>query len=110
MTITNAKYLPNPFSYHFCYVTSIKTDNYSQKLHIPKPLPSFKIHPKVVDDPDFQSEINLELDKWTINKDKYGYNTVDWWESVVKPGIKYIAISYTNPYQVKIWRFKYALP
>ena len=55
MTIVNAKYLPNPFSDHFCYITSIKTDNYSQKSHVPRPQPSFKIHPKVVDDPDIQN-------------------------------------------------------
>ena len=30
------------------------------------------------------------------HKKKFNYNTVDWWESVVKPGIKNIAITYTR--------------
>ena len=63
-----AKYLPNPFSDHYCYITKIKTDDLSQKSYVPKPKPSFKIHPRVVDDPDFQNEIKLKLDKWTATK------------------------------------------
>ena len=31
-----------------------------------------------------------------IHKNKFGYNTVEWWESVVKPGIKNIAITHTK--------------
>ena len=103
-TPTFPKYLPNPFSDHYCYITKIKTDDFSQKSFIPKPKPSFKIHPKIVDDPEFQNEIKLKLDKWTATKNKFNYNTVDWWESVVKPGIKNIAITFTRSHNKSKYR------
>ena len=65
---TFAKYVPNPFSDHYCYITKILTDDISQKSYVPKPRPSFKIHPKIVDDPEFQSEVKIKLDRWTANK------------------------------------------
>lgn len=43
---TFAKYLPNPFSDHYSYITKILTDDISQKSFVPKPRPSFKIHPR----------------------------------------------------------------
>ena len=64
------------------------TDDISQKSFVPKPRPSFKIHPKIVDDPDFQSELKIKLEKWTVNKIKFNFDMVNWWEAVVKPGIK----------------------
>ena len=53
------------------------TDDISQKSFVPKPRPSFKIHPKIVDDPDFQNELKTKLEKWTANKIKFNYETVN---------------------------------
>ena len=39
---------------------------------------------------------NLSLINGQPQKNKFNYNTVDWWESVVKPGIKDIAITFTR--------------
>ena len=71
-----ASHIPNPFSDHYCYITKIKMDENSQSSFVPKPLPSFKIHPKIVDDPDFQNEIKIKLDRWTNTKDEFGYKTI----------------------------------
>ena len=42
---TLARYVSNPFSDHHCFITSIMTDDISQKSYVPKPRPAFKIHP-----------------------------------------------------------------
>ena len=66
---------------------------------VPKPRPSFKIHPKIVEDPEFQADIKLKLDEWTAVKEKHIFNTVDWWEAMVKPAIKQIAVNFTKKYK-----------
>ena len=64
----DAKYLPNPFSDHYSYITKIKTNEVSHSTFVPKPKPSFKIHPKIVDDLNFQATIKLKSDKWISTK------------------------------------------
>ena len=74
---TLARYFPNPFSDHHCFVTSIQTDDISQKSFVPKPRPSFKIHPNIVDDPNFQTDFRIKLEKWNANKIKFSYDTIN---------------------------------
>ena len=93
---TQAKYIPNPFSDHYSYITNIQTSDLSQKSFVPKPKPSFKIHPNIVDDPDFQFELKSKLEKWRENKKKFNYDTINWWEVVIKPGIKNLAVIFTK--------------
>lgn len=52
----------------------------------------------IPDDPEFQNDVKIKLDKWTATKIKFNYNTVEWWEAVVKPGIKNLAVVHTKRY------------
>lgn len=58
-----AKYIPNAFSDHYCFIIKIKSEEIQYSSTAPKPRPSFKIHPKRVDDEEFQSDIKQKLDE-----------------------------------------------
>ena len=67
-----------------------------RKLKMPKPKIPFKMRQEIIDDVDFQNEIKEKIDFWNFLRFQYSYDIVEWWELMVKPGIKDIAIEYTK--------------
>ena len=63
---------------------------------VPKPKLLFKIKPRIVDDKDFQNGVKEHLKFFSKLRNKYNYNLIEWWESMIKPGIKNLAILKTK--------------
>ena len=57
----------------------------------PKSRPLFKIREEVVRDPLFQEKIKAAMEEW-VEVQKEGLSTLTWWEIMVKPGIRRIAM------------------
>ena len=54
-------------------------------------MPSYKIKQDVVNDSIFQERLKDSMDHWLEVK-SFGLNVIPWWEIVVKPGVKQLAI------------------
>ena len=61
-------YIPNAFSDHYCYVTTINFDETIPESLAPKPRPIFKIKPITVDDDKFQNSVKLHLVEWITQR------------------------------------------
>ena len=94
--VIQSEYIPLSFSDHWGQNTKIKIQDDITILQCPRPKTDFKIKPKVVDDIMFQSEISENYEYWEFLKHKYNYNILEWWECIVKVGIKNIAIDHTK--------------
>ena len=85
-----AEYLVVSFSDHLAHVITTETPiTNSQNKCNRKSL--YKIKHFVVEDDEFQSNIKKRFQEWVLLKD--GLTPTFWWENVVKPDIKAIALS-----------------
>ena len=88
--VKEAEYLVVSFSDHLAHViTTEKPSNNSRDKFNRKSL--YKIKHFVVEDGEFQSNIKRRFQEWVLLKD--GLTPTFWWENVVKPDIKAIALS-----------------
>ena len=85
-----AFYVSVAFSDHFAYVTKITLPNLENLLS-PETRPLFKISPEVVNDNIFKLRLHSEMKEWQQVKDR-GLSVMKWWELIVKPGIRRLAI------------------
>ena len=92
--IISSDYFSVPFSDHWGHWTQIKVNSNIFCKKLPKPKFSFKIKPKIVDDISFQNQVKVSISQWKLLRTKD--NILDWWELLVKPGIKNIAINRTR--------------
>ena len=67
-----------------------------ENLSCPHRKPFFKINLTIVEDIEFKSNVTEAVNKWIHIKDKFNYQILDFWELIVKPGIRKIAISRTK--------------
>ena len=94
--ILQAKYIPLSFSDHWGHIIKIKIHDDITILQCPRPKSDFKIKTKIVDDISFQKEVATSLEYWKYLKEKYDHNILEWWEFIVKKGIRDIAIDHTR--------------
>jgi hypothetical protein len=73
------------------HVISIKLSDSLSKLKCPKTRPLFKIKPNVAADPVFKERLTDNMVHWQEVR-RLGVSTLTWWEYMVKPGIKKLAI------------------
>ena len=66
--------MPNAFSDHYCYITRIRNQNINNEDVIPKPKPTFKITPKIVENIEFKDTINKSMKEWEALKNKFNHN------------------------------------
>ena len=80
------------FSYHRCLVIKYRLPD-SCKISLGhKSRPFFKISPLVINDADFKMLLTEKMDHWKYIRNKYDYDISEWWENIVKPGMKKLAI------------------
>ena len=79
------------FSDHLSYIVTLKVPSPLQKMLFPKSRPFFKTTPTIVKDKQFQARLAKHMKEWQEVK-KFGVPVLTWWEVLVKPGIKKLAI------------------
>ena len=89
-------YHPVVMSDHFMLEVNYILQEPFNLFYIPKPKLPFKIKPEIVNDPDFVLEIQENIQIWKNLWELYKYDILDWWEFMIKPGIRRIAIKYSR--------------
>ena len=88
--VQEAEYIVVSFSDHLAHVITFDTSSsQSKKSNRKKSL--YKIKHFVIEDDIFQNNVRNSFPEWIILKD--GLSPTFWWENIVKPGIKSIALS-----------------
>ena len=87
-----ATYKSVAFSDHRCLVIKYRLPDSCKKSLGPKSRPFFKISPLVINDADFKMLLTEKMDHWKYIRNKYNYDILEWWENIVKPGMKKLAI------------------
>ena len=77
------------------YTVKIKVPESIRSVSSPKFHPVFKIKEEVVKDKVFQSQLKKCMDEWDEVR-AFGIPILTWWEMLVKPGIKRLAIERTK--------------
>ena len=89
--IIEAKYVGLAFSDHQALVVKVCIPNLKDKLKCPKSKPRFKASPEVIKDQIFKERLTEKFASW-IDIKNAGLSILDWWEIIVKPGIKSLLI------------------
>ena len=90
ITILEAEYISVAFSDHFAYIVKMTFPNMS-KLLPPQTRPLFKTSPEVVHDKLFKARLEEHMVEWQQVRER-GLPIMQWWELIVKPGIRRLAI------------------
>ena len=86
--IREAEYIATSFSDHYSHVVTIENQTPQQEKSKGKSI--YKIKYFIVDDKIFQERVEHAFAEWLETKE--GLCPIFWWENVVKPGIKTLAI------------------
>ena len=73
------------------HIVSLVLPDQLSRMMCPKTRPTFKIKQDVVKDSLFQERLRDSMENWTEIK-SYGLDVVPWWDLIVKPGVKQLAI------------------
>ena len=90
-----AEYESIAFSDHFVHTVTLELSQDMSKIISPKTRPFFKTSPEVVMDKVFQDRLKIAMSSWQEILDR-GLMILPWWELVVKPGVKKIALTRTK--------------
>ena len=91
VSVHDARYVPVAFSDHMAYIVSISIPNLSSSMVSPRSRPLFKVRPEVICDKSFQDSLAESMVDWKQVKD-LGLDVLTWWEVVVKPGVRKLAM------------------
>ena len=89
--VNEAKYEPVPFSDHLSHVVSLNIPAPLSRMLSPKSRTLFKIRPEIIRDKVFQERLSDSMLDWQ-EVNYLGLDILSWWEIMVKPGIKKLAI------------------
>ena len=89
--ITDAKYVSIAFSDHMSHIITISLPDPLNVVLSPKTRPLFKVKPEVAKDHLFHERLKESMEGWLEVK-ALGLNVIPWWEMMVKPGVKKLAI------------------
>ena len=89
--VIEAKYEPVSFSDHLSYTVSFSIPAPLARILSPRSRPIFKIKPDIIRDKIFQERLSDSMLDWQEVND-LGLDILTWWELMVKPGIKKLAI------------------
>ena len=92
ITIKDAQYLPLSFSDHHGLVVQVALPDHLERILCPKCRSSFRLKADVINDQLFQCCLSNAMLSWKRIQD-FGLETLQWWELIVKPGIRKLAIS-----------------
>ena len=103
LEIVQAIYVPVAFSDHFAHVVEFMVPDNLSSILSPKCRPSFKIRAEVIRDKIFKDRLEVAMQMWMRVRSYQGDGNVgkssgvlSWWEHLVKPGIKKIALERTK--------------
>ena len=91
MTASEVKYVSVAFSDHLSYITTLRVPTKLQTLISPRTRPFFKTTPVVVKDKVFKARLSESMKECQAVK-AFGVPVLTWWEVLVKPGIRGLAI------------------
>ena len=86
-----AKYVSVAFSDHMSLIVKIHLPSPFSTVLCPKTRPVFKTKPEVVKDRVFQARLSSNMKEWEEVR-QFGVPVLTWWEALVKPGIRKLAI------------------
>ena len=89
--VEEASYISVAFSDHLSYVTKVTLPDNQQKMLSPKVKPFYKTSPDVVQDTMFKTWLQEAMEDWKEAKESIPILT--WWEHIVKPGIRSLAMA-----------------
>ena len=87
----DAKYECVSFSDHFSYIVKLQLPDPLSTIISPKSRPTFKIKPEVAKDRAFQARLAFNMNEWEQVR-SFGVPILTWWENLVKPGIRKLAL------------------
>ena len=91
LEIVDARYVPVAFSDHMAYIVIIALPELSYRMMSPRSRPLFKVNSEVICDEVFQERLRDSMVDWQEMK-QLGLEVLLWWELVVKPGVRKLAI------------------
>ena len=91
VNVVSAKYEPIAFSDHMAHIINISLPSSLSRILSPRSRPLIKVRPEVIRDKKFQELLAESMADWIIVKER-GLDILDWWEMVVKPGIRKLSI------------------
>ena len=91
VTVIEAKYESVAFSDHLTYVVSLTLPPAMARILSPRSRSLFNIKPEVIRDQEFQARLSDAMLDWQEVCD-LGLDILTWWEVLVKPGIRKLAL------------------
>ena len=91
ITPLNAEYSAIAFSDHLAYTVKVKVPDQLSVMCSPRSKPQFKVREEVARDSAFQESVRVAMEEWDQVRQE-GLPVLAWWEIIVKPGIRKIAI------------------
>ena len=91
ISIVSAEYVPVAFSNHMGYIIKMNVPNPLARLICPKSRPMFKVKEEVAYDQKFKDRVKVAMEEWG-DVGNLGLPIFQWWELIVKPGIRKIAM------------------
>ena len=91
VAVTEAEYQSIAFSDHMAFIVKLSVPGLNNIIS-PKTRPLFKTSPEVIFDKVFKKRLQMEMVGWQQVKDR-GLPILSWWEIIVKPGIRSLAIN-----------------
>ena len=91
INIQKCEYIPAAFSDHLGLLVEVNIPQLKIKSRSPKASQQFKIKDEIIYDSIFKSRVNLAMSDWRIML-SHGLSVLTWWELVVKPGLKSLAM------------------
>ena len=97
LKVKSAKYIPLAFSDHFAHLVQFILPNKMARILSPKTRPSFRLKAEVISDSVFKERLGKAMISWQRvrefqDKESKKLGVLFWWEKLVKPGIRKIAI------------------
>jgi exonuclease III len=91
VSVLQAGYHSISFSDHMAHVIEYQLPAPMERILGPRARPTFKVKPDVVMDDVFKARLKVGMADWQPAKDN-GLDVLRWWEMLVKPGIRRLAI------------------
>ena len=84
-------HIPAAFSDHLGLIVNVRVPSDISRNDTPRGKPHLKIRDEVAQDAVFQEQVAAAMVKWKEIRHA-GLDILTWWELVVKPGVKNIAL------------------
>ena len=91
VTVVSARYEPVAFSDHMGHIVTVSLAPTFSRVLSPRARPMIKVKPEVIKDVQFQQNLAESMEDWKMVREQ-GLGVLEWWELVVKPGVRKLAM------------------